>query len=77
VVVTPQAEHYDELIKRSYQLLSLLDVAVQSAHWIADQGQGNTPPDAGSLAWTLQLASDIAGEIHDALEKGELAQKAA
>jgi len=73
----PQGKPHDELIQRSYQLLALLGVAGQSAHLIAERGDGNTPRDAGNLANTLELASDIAGQIHDVLEKGGIEKEAA
>jgi hypothetical protein len=57
-----------DAVERSYQLLAVLDVAIQSARWIAEQGQGHTPRDAGSLANVLELASELAGAVHDFLE---------
>jgi hypothetical protein len=45
-------------IARSYQLLALLEVCVDSARHI----------DAGNLGDALKLAVEIAGEVHDALE---------
>ena len=49
-------------IERSYQLLSLLTVCEHCADHIEA---------AGALSNVLALASEIAGEVHDALELSE------
>jgi hypothetical protein len=55
-------------VERSYQLLALLDVCEHSAHYIGESGQEHVARAVGSLANVLELASEIASEIHDALE---------
>jgi hypothetical protein len=56
---------------RSYQLLALLDVCEHSARFIGETGQQHVARAAGSLTNVLELASEIASEIHDALERRE------
>jgi hypothetical protein len=58
-------------VERSYQLLALLDVCEHSARHIGEAGQRHVPRAAGSLASVLELASEIASELHDALELRE------
>ena len=47
-------------IERSYQLLALLSVCELAAR--------NLPGEAGNLANVIELAGEIAGEVHDVLE---------
>ena len=63
-------------VARSYQLLALLDVCeIAARHMQEDSSRASR--DAGSLADTLKLASEIAGEVHDALELAEEPEQAA
>ena len=59
-------------VERSYQLLALLDVCEHSARYIGnDLAPELVGRAAGSLAHALELASEIAGEVHDFVEVGE------
>jgi len=58
-------------VDRSYQLLALLEACAHSANYISDGiGEGREKAAAGELAVVLQLACEIAGEVHDGIEKG-------
>lgn len=58
-----------DTVKRSYQLLSLLKVCEAAADDIGGLGDGERIKVSGSLSFTLELAQEIAGEIHDQIEE--------
>ena len=65
-----KADHQETITDRSYQLLALLDVCEHSARHIGDLSHSHVGRAAGSLANVLELASELAGEVHDFVEVG-------
>ena len=61
------------VVDRSYQLLALLDVCVRARSTLVNRVLGTAVPrEAGSLYKALELASELAGEVHDTLELAEM-----
>lgn len=59
-----------DAIRKSYKMLALLSVCEESARNLAESDRASVPAVAGELANVIEIARELAGEVHDAMEIG-------